>query len=148
MKKRMFWKISLTIICLISLPLLAQQFLETRIVELDTQGKYAEALALCEKNVDLSVAAYFAAEYYYHGRKGVTRDAAKGEAHFLKALDRQLQLAEDAHPLPADTARARKTRNPHRAQGDGGAVTGFPRRTVKARESSQNFQKLFPCLMP
>jgi len=63
MKKRLFWKISLTIICLISLPLLAQQFLETRILELDRQEKYAEALALCERNADLSVAAYFAGEY-------------------------------------------------------------------------------------
>jgi len=42
MKARMFWKISLAIVCLLSSPLLAQQFLETRILDLDGQGKYAE----------------------------------------------------------------------------------------------------------
>ena len=95
MKTRIALVTSLSIICFVPLPLLAQQFLESRLAELDRQGKYAEALALCEKNADLSVAAYFAAEYYYHGRKGVQQDVPKGEAHFLKALDRQLQLAED-----------------------------------------------------
>ena len=68
MKARMFWKVNLTIIYLASSPLLAQQFLESRLAELDRQGKYAEALALCERNIDLSVAAYFAGEYTYHGR--------------------------------------------------------------------------------
>ena len=60
--------VSLSIICFVPLPLSAQQFLESRLAELDRQGKYAEALALCERNVDLSVAAYFAGEYTYHGR--------------------------------------------------------------------------------
>ena len=91
MKKRMFWKISLTIICLAATPLLAQQFLETRIVELDTQGKYAEALALCEKNIDLSIAAYFAGEYTYHGRKGhdVNLPAGEYDAFTQRSIDKE-----------------------------------------------------------
>ena len=62
MKKRMLLGVSLSVVCFVSFPLLAQQFLESRIVELDRQGKYAEALALCERNIDLSVVAYFAGE--------------------------------------------------------------------------------------
>jgi len=80
---------------LASTPLFAQQNLESRLADLDKQEKYAEALALCRKNIDQPIAAYFAGEYYYHGRKGVKQDTANGEVHYLKALDRQLQLAEE-----------------------------------------------------
>ena len=100
-KTRLFVYVCLSVICLTSIPLLAQQFLETRIAELDRQEKYAEALALCEKNIDLSVAAYFAGEYTYHGRKGIQLDVPKGEAHFLKALDRLLPRAKEGDALTA-----------------------------------------------
>jgi len=76
-----------------SLPLLAQ-YRESRIMEMDSQMKYAEALAMCEKSDDLPAAMYFAGDYYFHGRKGIPQDQEKGKTYYLKALNMLLPLAE------------------------------------------------------
>ena len=91
--------ISLGAACLLSCPLWAQQFLDARIVELDTQGKYAEVLELCQKNIDTPVALYFIGDYYYHGRKGIKRDEQKGKDYYLKASGRLLPRAKGGDAL-------------------------------------------------
>ena len=85
--------VALGIICLTFLPLQAQ-YREPRIMELDVQMKYAEALAMCEKSDDLPAAMYFAGDYYFHGRKGIPQDQEKGKTYYLKALNMLLPLAE------------------------------------------------------
>jgi hypothetical protein len=90
--------IAFGITCLTSLPLHAQ-YRESRIVELDGQRKYADALELCIKNDDLPFAAFLAGEYYFHGRKGIPQDKKKGQTYYLKALNRLLPRAEGGDAL-------------------------------------------------
>ena len=91
--------VCLGIICLMPCTLPAQQFLENRILELDRQEKYAEALALCEKNVDTPAALYLIGDYYFHGRKGIGRDERKGAEYYQKACDRLLPRAKAGDAL-------------------------------------------------
>ena len=74
---------------------LSAQDIDARVTTLDASGRYAEALALCLRDAGTSpVAAYFVADYIYHGRRGVERDEDKGKACYRKALEGLLPLAE------------------------------------------------------
>ena len=62
--------------------------IDARVAALEADGRFAEALALClGEGAGSPAALYFAGDYYYHGREGVERDAAKGKAYYRKALD-------------------------------------------------------------
>lgn len=78
----------------------------SRMVELDARKKYAEALALClEEGAGSPAALYLAGDYFFHGREGVERDAAKGKAYYRKALDAFRPVVESGDIGPEERYR-------------------------------------------
>ena len=67
---------------------------------LEKEGRYAEALALCESADESAAALCMQGEYYLHGRKGVAVDKNRGRQCFRRAME-ILKPAAESGDAPA-----------------------------------------------
>ena len=70
-----------------------------RVVHLEKERRYGEALELCQKADESSATLYLQGDYYYHGRKGVPRDKIRGRGYYRLAMEKLLPEAETENAL-------------------------------------------------